>query len=188
MQPATLAVERAATITAAPADIQPYLSDFNEWTKWSPWRDIDPNQATEMSDPAAGVGAWYSWSGNDDVGEGKMTITAASGTEVKHRIEFFAPFESTADTTISLKAEGDATAVTWAFESEQDFMAKAAAMFMDMDTMLGKDFEKGLSDLKGLSEAAAVERVAAEELAAETLDAAEPVEDGVGEPVVGDSE
>jgi Polyketide cyclase / dehydrase and lipid transport len=159
-------IERSAVIAAAPADIMPFLSDFTQFVKWSPWSKVDPNQTTTFSEPPNGEGAWYAWKGNDQVGEGKMTTLALTDTSMKLKLEFFAPWQAQSDVTYTLVPEGDGTKVTWAYDEPQKMMNKVMAVFMDMDAMLGADFEKGLASLSPLAVEAKAARVAAEAAAA----------------------
>jgi hypothetical protein len=181
-EPDTLHVERSTAIAAAPADIFPFANDYTKWGEWDPWRAKDPDQKTEISDPPAGVGAWTTWEGDENVGKGKMTITASKENEqVVQDLHFIEPWESTAVATLTLSPQGHGTKVTWAFDSPQPFMAKAMGLFMDMDAMLGPDFEQGLSNLKTAAEKAAEARMEAEkqpEAPVEAPEGAAPGGDG----------
>lgn len=181
MQPSELKVERSVTVAATPADVFPYANDFDKWQQWNPWREMDPSQKETFSENRAGVGAWYTWEGNDDVGKGRMEITqAVPDKSVAHNLHFIEPFESKAVVTFTLTPTGDQTTVTWGFVSEQDLMGKAFGLFADMDSMLGADFQRGLDKLKPLAEADATQRVAAaraaQEAAAAAAAAAVPLE------------
>lgn len=176
LQPDTIHVERSVLVNASPADLYPLAHDHKNFQGWSPWADRDPNQKTTYSESSVGVGAVMSWEGNDQVGKGKMTITeAVENTRVVQDLEFIEPYESKAVSTFALTPEGEATKVTWSFDSSAGFMQKAMGLFVSMDSMLGPDFEKGLSRVKEQGEARAVARKAAEEqarLAAEAAAAA----------------
>ncbi len=185
MQPDTSHVERSILVAAAPADTFPLANSLDSWLKWSPWQDIDPAQKVTFSESHEGKGAWYEWEGNKDVGHGRMTIReSVAPSKVVEDLHFIEPFEATAQVTLSFVAEGEGTRVTWAYDGENDFMAKAAGMFMNMDAMLGADFEKGLGRLKPLAESAATARVAAEQAAAAAaiavVDPAAPVDPATG--------
>ena len=108
---------------------------------------------TTYSGTAAGTGAIYAWSGNDQVGEGRMTITESQPSErVGIHLEFLKPFASTSETLFAFQPQGDAVKVTWTMKGENNFFAKAFGLFMNMDKMIGGDFEKGLAQLKTLAE------------------------------------
>lgn len=77
-----------------------------------------------------------------------MTILESRpGELVTLKLEFFKPFESTNLTTFTLAASGTGTRVSWRMEGKNSLMGKAASAFMDMDALLGKDFEQGLAHL-----------------------------------------
>ena len=104
---------------------------------------------------ASGVGATYAWAGNDEVGEGRMTIEKSEpGKLVVIKIEFLAPMEATNTATFSFSPTAEGTKVTWAMDGNNDFMAKAFQLFVDFDKMVGADFEKGLAALKTAAESA----------------------------------
>jgi hypothetical protein len=154
MQPSEFRVTRTASIAAAPAEIFPLINDFHNWDRWSPWAKLDPNMKTTYAGAPAGVGAVYSWVGNSDVGEGRMTITESQPTEkVGLRLEFLKPFAATSTTEFTLKPGGNATKVEWTTYGPCDFMSKAFSLFMGgMDKMMGPDFEKGLAQMKAAAE------------------------------------
>ena len=156
LQPAEFHVARSATF-AAPAEVVfAQVNDFHKWEAWSPWEKIDPNIKKEFSGAAAGTGAVYSWAGNNDVGEGRMTITdSRPGDLIKIKLEFVKPFTATNATDFIFTPQGNQTNVKWTMSGENNFVAKAFSMFMNMDKMIGSDFEKGLAQMKTVSEAAA---------------------------------
>jgi hypothetical protein len=147
MQPDTYRVERSRTIAVPASAVMPHLTDFRRWTEWNPWAELDPNMELTYSEPSSGQGAWYEWRGNDDVGRGKMTITGIADGRVRYDLEFIEPFASRADTELALASEGESTRVTWSMSGTNDFMSKIFCLFMDMDAMIGADFERGLENL-----------------------------------------
>lgn len=155
MQPEDLKITRAATIGAASDKVFEQVNDFHKWEAWSPWAKLDPAMKTTYSGPASGVGSVYSWIGNDDVGEGKMTIMQSHPNEhIAIDLEFIKPFAAKNLTEFVLKPEGDKTNVTWTMAQKNNFMMKAFCLVMDMDKLVGADFDKGLAQLKTVSEAA----------------------------------
>lgn len=175
MQPDRVHVERSKFVNADPGDVYPYANDFDRWVKWNPWMDLDPDQKLEYSEKRTGEGAWYSWKGEKS-GAGKMTIAkVVPNQKVEHDLEFKEPFPSNADVTMSFSPEKGGTKVTWAYDAENNFMGKMFGLFVDMDQMLGADFEKGLGKLAPMAEADAKARKEAEAaaLAAEQAAAAE---------------
>lgn len=172
-QPDKTHLERSITVAAAPEDMKAFAHDLEGVNAWSPWDERDPNLVRKYSDPKSGEGAWYHWSGNDDVGEGKMTIRKATDSQVIIDLQFIKPFEGKAVSTISWKAEGDGTKVTWGFDQDNAFASKMFMVFMDFEEMIGGDYEAGLAMLKPQVEEAAKKRIAAAKKAADEKAAAE---------------
>lgn len=189
MQPADFSLERTRVIAATPSDVWPHVSDLRGFIAWSPWQDLDPDQTVSFSDPSTGVGAWYAWEGNDDVGKGRMSFTELEPeVRVVEKLEFIEPFASVADVTITIEPVEGGSKVSWGFATQNDFMGKAFSLVVDMDAMLGADFEKGLERLAVVAERDAVARkereaAAAKELAeAEALAADQAVTDAPAAP------
>jgi len=155
-RPDTFHVERSASIAAPPAAVYPHLVDFHRWLAWSPWEKLDPAMKREFGGPEGAVGATYAWEGNSDVGKGKMTLTESEApSRLAIRLEFLEPFASTSVARFALAPEGEGTRVTWSMDGDQNFLGKVMCIFIDMDKMVGGDFEKGLAGLKEVSEAGA---------------------------------
>ena len=155
-RPSTYGVERSTTVAAPPAVVYAQVADFNRWDAWSPWAKLDPAQKTTFTGEPGAVGSRYEWSGNDKVGKGRMTVKdARPGERVGIDLEFIEPFASRADTDFVFAPDGGGTRVTWVMSGKMGFMEKAMGVFMSMDDMIGKDFEKGLAQLKATAEAAA---------------------------------
>ncbi|MEZ4317181.1 MAG: SRPBCC family protein [Myxococcota bacterium] len=170
MQPAQLTVERSIVVDATPADVAPWISDLENVDAWSPWNARDPGMTKTSSEVTDQVGSWHAWDGNDEVGAGRQTIVRITDPEggdfeVEQALHFDRPFESDAKVLTSLHAMEEGTQVTWSMTTENDFFSKAFGLLVDMDAMLGADFEQGLAMLKPLAEASRAEREEAEEAA-----------------------
>lgn len=154
LQPSEYRVSRSTLIAAPPGAVFAAVDDFHKWEGWSPWAKLDPGMKVTYSGPASGMGAVYSWVGNDQVGEGRMTILESHPAElVRIKLEFIKPFASTANTEFALKPTNGGTTVEWTMSGENDFMSKAMCFFMGgMDKMVGPDFEKGLAQMKSAVE------------------------------------
>lgn len=147
-RPDTFHIERSATVAAPPEIVYARLDNFHRWPEWSPWEKLDPNMKRTYAGPESGPGASYAWTGNDKVGEGRMTIEDATpASKVAIKLEFIKPFAATDQATFVLVPEGNATKVTWSMDGKNNFMSKAFSVFMNMDKMVGADFEKGLASL-----------------------------------------
>jgi hypothetical protein len=154
-RPAEYRVTRSITI-AAPAEVVfPQVNELKKWEAWSPWGKIDPAMKLTYEGPPSGTGAIYTWAGNNQVGEGRLTITESRTNElVRCDLEFFKPMAGVSTAEFTFKPEGNQTTVTWSMTGHNNFISKAVCMFLSMDKMIGGQFEKGLADLKSLSEAA----------------------------------
>jgi hypothetical protein len=156
LQPAQYRVVRTATIPAAPSVVFEQVNDLHKWDAWSPWAKLDPAMKTNFEGPQTGPGAAYSWVGDSKVGEGKMSITDSKTNElVRLKLEFIKPFASVATTEFTFKPEGNQTSVSWSMAGDKSFISKAFCLFMNMDKMVGGDFEKGLASLKSVVQVAA---------------------------------
>jgi uncharacterized protein YndB with AHSA1/START domain len=156
LQPSEYRVARSATISAPPAAVFAQVNDFHKWEAWNPWGKMDPTMKQTFEGAPAGTGGVYSWSGNKEVGEGRMTITESRPNElIRIRLDFFKPFAATSIAEFTFKPEGNQTGVTWSMSGDKNFMAKAIHLFMNMDNMIGNQFEKGLADMKAAAEATA---------------------------------
>jgi len=145
--------ERSITIAAPPSAVWSHVSTFAATDKWSPWNEMDPNMKKSMEGEDGTVGAVSRWEGNKDVGKGEQRIDSIVPNElIRTRLKFIEPWEAENDAVVELAPDGDGTKVTWAMEGENTFMTKIMGMFMDMEAMIGKDFEKGLTNLKAMAE------------------------------------
>jgi len=153
MQPDSFKVSRSATIKASPDKIAALVDDFHNWGSWSPWEHIDPKLHRTFSGPQSGTGAVYSWQGNSEVGAGRMEITRmAPAQAVEIKLDFLKPFESHNMTEFTLQPQGEQTVLTWNMSGPMPFSSKVMTVFKSMDALIGKDFEKGLANLKEVAE------------------------------------
>jgi uncharacterized protein YndB with AHSA1/START domain len=153
MKPNTFRVQRSTTIPAPPEKVFAYINDFHRWPAWSPWEKIDPNLHRTYSGAEAGKGAAYAWEGNKKVGQGRMEITDATPpSRVAIQLDFLKPFEAHNQVAFALEPRDGGTHVTWTMDGTQPFLFKVMTLFMSIDKMVGKDFEKGLADLKKAAE------------------------------------
>ena len=154
MQPSEFYVARSILISAAPATIFAQVNDFHKWETWNPWGKVDPAVKQTYDGAPAGTGAIYTWAGNREVGEGRMTLTESHPSElIGIKLEFFKPFAATNVAKFTFKPEGQQTLVTWTMKGNKNFMAKAIHLFINMDKMIGGQFEKGLASMKSIVEA-----------------------------------
>jgi polyketide cyclase/dehydrase/lipid transport protein len=150
-RPDSFSVQRSASIQAPPEKIVPYLADFRQWGAWSPWEKMDPAMKRSLSGAASGKGAVYEWQ-SDKVGTGRMEMTESSPSRVAVKLDFLKPFEGHNTAAFALEPSGSATKVTWTMQGPMNYVSKVISVFCDMDTMIGKDFEAGLANLKAAAE------------------------------------
>lgn len=155
MQPDELIIVRSASFNAPPERVFEQVNDFHKWEAWSPWAKLDPAMKSFYSGPDRGTGSVYEWSGNDDVGRGKMTILESRpGEMVRIDLEFIEPMASRSKSDFTFKPADGKTDVTWSMTSEHDLISKAFCLVVDMDKLLRSDFEKGLAQLRPIVETA----------------------------------
>ncbi|MGD9960898.1 SRPBCC family protein [Nocardioides sp.] len=145
-------VVRQAQIDAPAETLHSLISNFHEWTAWSPWEDVDPDLHRVYSGPESGPGAHYAWSGNRKAGQGSMEITSSTPTVIRIALSFLKPFKAVNDITFELEPGGSSTGVTWRMTGEQSGLMALFGKVVSMDRLVGKDFEKGLTRLKAVAE------------------------------------
>lgn len=148
-RPNTFRVERNATLPAAPDAIYPLIVDLHQWENWSPYEKKDPTMQRSFSGAASGKGAGYAWEGNSKVGAGRMEIIdAVPPGKVVIQLDFLRPMQARNTAEFTLLPLGDATQVTWAMYGPTNFMSKLMGVVINMDKMIGADFEVGLQNLQ----------------------------------------
>jgi uncharacterized protein YndB with AHSA1/START domain len=152
-KPDAFRVQRATSIAAPPEKIFALINDLRSWRAWSPYEKKDAAMKRTLSGATEGKGAAYEWEGNKDVGKGRMEITEASpSSKVTLKLDFVKPFEGHNIVEFTLEPNGDSTHVTWAIHGPSPYTAKVMGIFINMDSMIGKDFEAGLANLKTVAE------------------------------------
>ena len=152
-KPNTLRVQRSVGIDAPPERIFPLISDFHQWVTWSPYEQKDPAMKRTYSGAERGKGAVYAWDGDKNVGSGRMEILDASASsKIVIKLDFFKPFEGHNTAEFTMLPQGDGTHVTWLMHGPANFMSRLIQVFMNLDTLIGRDFEAGLANLKTITE------------------------------------
>jgi hypothetical protein len=153
-QPANFCVTRSGAISAPASIVFDQVNDLHKWEAWSPWAKLDPNATNSFEGPSSGVGAAMSWSGNNKVGVGRMTITESSPHDlIRFKLEFMKPFKATNTAEFTFKSDDNQTRVTWTMSGTNNFMGKAMSLIMNCDKMVGGQFEQGLAAMKSVVEA-----------------------------------
>jgi uncharacterized protein YndB with AHSA1/START domain len=152
-KPGTIQVERAIDIKAPAENVYPLISDFHQWVAWSPYEKKDPAMKRTYGGSASGKGATYAWDGDRNVGSGRMEILEATPpSKVVIKLDFFTPFEGHNTAEFTMLPQGDGTHVTWVMHGPANFMSRLIQVFINLDNMIGRDFEAGLANLKAVTE------------------------------------
>lgn len=151
-RPDTFRIQRTISIAAPQDAVQTLIEDFHRWVDWSPWEKLDPALQRSYSGQPQGLGAIYEWSGNQKVGQGRMEIIESLPGKVLIQLDFFRPFKASNKAEFQLQAAGGGTQVSWAMYGPSPFISKLMSLVASMDKMVGKDFERGLAQLKVVAE------------------------------------
>lgn len=149
--PSNARVERSILIDRPASVIFPLLNSYQRFNQWSPWFALDPAAVYTYSGPQSGVGASMAWTGNEQVGTGKQTITLS---EPDSRVETDLDFGEmgVAKASLVLTAEGEGTRLTWSFATELGNNPLNRYFGLMVDKFVGADYERGLAQLKTLAE------------------------------------
>lgn len=149
LKPGAFRIQRTTTIDAPAEAIFPYITNFRQWVRWSPYEKLDPAMLRIYSGPQAATGAKYEWAGNNKAGEGRMEITRIDpNTRVTLRLEFLKPFRCRNTAEFTLSPVGDSTIVTWAMFGTRPYLVKLMTTLFPMDGMLQRQFDEGLAALR----------------------------------------
>ncbi|MGH6648340.1 SRPBCC family protein [Aquabacterium sp.] len=151
-QPDTFTVQRSASIKTSSNKLHALINDLHQFNTWNPYNLKDPNIKGFYRGPVSGPGAHYDFEGNKDVGKGSIEITASAADKVSMRLDMIEPFEGHNQVEFRLAPSAEGTQVTWAMQGAAPFMYKLVGLFIDMDHMIGRDFETGLANLKTKAE------------------------------------
>lgn len=144
---------RTTTINRPASAVFPHVNDFHQWEAWSPWEKVDPMAKKTYGGAPVGVGATYAWEGNSKVGSGNMTITESRPNDlIRISINFLKPMKATNTIEFTFVQNGNQTVVTHSMFGCNTFLGKAMGVFVNMDTMIGGQFAKGLASLKEIVE------------------------------------
>ncbi|HEX2586536.1 MAG TPA: SRPBCC family protein [Steroidobacteraceae bacterium] len=151
-KPDTFSVSRSIAINAKAETVHGFINDFNQWPNWSPWEKLDPEMKRTFSGPTSGPGAVYEWQGNSKVGKGRMEILQSTPQQIRIKLDFIEPIEGNNLTVFDLNENNGVTQVNWSMSGPSPYLSKVMQVFMNMDSIIGKDFESGLANLKARAE------------------------------------
>jgi len=150
LAPKTYNVSRSIEISRSKAEVFDYLKYLKKQDEWSPWAKRDPNMEQKFTGTDGEVGAISYWNGNKEVGEGEQELTKiVDGERIESELRFLKPWKSISDAYLVTESiDANTTKVTWGFTGHNKFPMSIMMLFMNMDKMIGKDFEEGLASLK----------------------------------------
>lgn len=152
-QPDAFRITRAVTIAAPPEKVFQLIQDLKSFNRWNPFLKLDPAAKLAYSGPSSGKGAAHTWSGDSNVGAGRLEITdAVMPSRISMQLDMTSPMEAHNLVEFALKPNGSGTDVTWTMTGRSPFIAKVMCVFFSMDRMVGGEFDKGLASLKALAE------------------------------------
>jgi hypothetical protein len=151
-KPDSFRVQRVVLINAPSDKVFPLINDIKAWTAWSPYEKKDPAMKRSYGAVTAGKGATYAWDGDKNVGQGSIEMIESGPRKIVIKLDFLKPFEAHNMGEFLLEPKGDSTSVTWATYGPSPYISKVVGTFINIDDMIGRDFEKGLADLKAAAE------------------------------------
>lgn len=151
-KPNTVHYERSIVIQAPAERIAPYVVDFRKWAAWSPWEKMEPDMKRTFTGPNSGVGAQYAWDAKGRAGAGSMEVLEAAPSLVKIDLRFIRPFKNECIASFHFTPQAGGTQVRWTMDGPNLMMGKIFSTIMNMDKMIGKDFEAGLTAMKAAVE------------------------------------
>ena len=147
--PKTYHVPRSVIINRPTHEVFEYLKYLKNQDEWSPWARKDPDMVKTFTGTDGEIGFVSKWEGNKHVGSGEQEITEIfEGKRIESQLRFFKPWKSISNAFMVVEPVGEETEVTWGFDGENKFPSSIFMLFMNMDKMIGKDFEEGLVYLK----------------------------------------
>ncbi len=154
IQPNLFHVRRSVSIKASPERIFALINDFHNWDAWSPYEKMDPAMRRVFHGAHRGNGAVYEWeSESNKPGIGRMEIIESSpSSKIVIQLDLAKPIEAINIVEFTLASEGDQTIVNWDMRGPNPYIGKLIGIFYDRDSMVGRDFEQGLANLKTIAE------------------------------------
>lgn len=147
----TMHAERDVVINRSNDQVFNYVKMLKNQNAYSKWSTMDPEMKTEFRGEDGTVGFVSAWqSEKDDVGSGEQEITKIEeGRRIDYELRFLEPFESKATAyMITEPVSAGQTRVRWGFDGNMNYPMNLMMLFMDMEKMIGDDFQHGLERLK----------------------------------------
>lgn len=146
--PKEYSVKRSVNINAPTEIVKEQVVKFKNFQQWEPWGEADPNMKVTIDGTDGAVGAVYQWEGNNDVGSGTQEIIKMTDERVDIKLNFTAPWESEDFVYYEFNNLGRTTEVAWGMNGSNPFPMNVFMMFMNLEEMIGTQYDKGLAQLK----------------------------------------
>lgn len=151
-KPDVFSVQRSAVIDAPAERIFPLINDLRAHERWSPFDKPDPATRKTYTGAASGTGSVYAWDGSGQAGSGRIAITESTAhSRILMQLDMLKPFKASNAVRFDLEPVDGGTQVTWSMHGNTPYLAKIAHVFMDMDRVVGGQFETGLANLKSIT-------------------------------------
>ena len=151
--PHIIRVERSTDINASADVIKAKIVDLKFFHEtWSPWTEKDPGMKVTYTGETGQEGNSMAWESDvKDVGKGSMTYKYTHGDTIMETLYFEGQGDSQIFHIVT-STGANSSKVSWIMQSKVPFPFRPMMLFMNMDKMLGPDFEKGLLKLKTVME------------------------------------
>ena len=144
-------IERTITINAKAETVFALVGDLRRWKDWGAWQERDPGMKITYSEKSTGVGAWNAWESKSE-GNGRMTITTLEPLKrVVYKLEF-PDMDMGSIGSMALEPAGSGVNVVWVDAGDLGMNPIHRWFGLFLDKLIGKDFERGLQNLKRLAE------------------------------------
>lgn len=148
--PESYSVSRSIEIEKPISEIIPHVNDFNQWSAWSPWYEMEPEAQLVIEGTPGTVGHKMSWNGKKN-GVGSLTLTSVAANGMEGNLEFVKPLAMKSKDIWFFKEENQKTEVTWTSTGHLSY--PLGRLFgLSLDQMLGEQKEHGLKKLKEVCE------------------------------------
>lgn len=155
LKPSACTISREIVIQASPEALFSYINNSKKMNDWMPWQDSDPGVKMQYSGPEEGVGSKSSWDSNGKMGVGNaVVIESIPNKSVKTQLTYTKPMEMSQLAEVTLTPVDGATKVKWSVDGHNGFLFRLMGIIMNVEKMVGGEFEKGLAKLKTVAEAA----------------------------------
>lgn len=148
-------VNRVIPISKPKDEVFEYLKYLKNQDNFSKWASMDENMIKTYQGTDGQVGFVSAWeSKNKNVGKGEQEIKKIDqGNRIDYEIRFIKPIAGIANAYMTTdSASNEITMVSWGFDSRMKYPMNLMLLFMNMDKMVGNDFEIGLNNLKKILE------------------------------------